>query len=343
VHNFWTAVVFAVIPAALLLLAIYYVDRHEKEPIRLLAIALLFGAVIAPLVAVLLEKAFGAPTSMATQATVPLSRLNTTTPIVEEAVRAAAILAVILLVLYEVDDILDGLIYGAVVGVGFALAANFVSIISTPNFGESNSASLFATSVSGLNHLFYGGVIGVLVAAVRRRGRAWMAGAAVVGWLVAAGFHLIHDYLPSWVGSSAGDVGGGGVRSLLTDLPNVLGLVALAVIAVFALGREAYIVGHELRPEVERGVATPEDYANLTNSARRFWTLFHTLFSRGEHAWRLRRQIFSLETELAFRKYHRREDRQQSRHYRDEDSYRKQIVETRAQLEALLAEGVTAR
>src|SRR5437899_779382 len=182
--NLGTAFVWAVLPAVVLLAGLYWIDRYEKEPVRLLAIALVFGAIVAPVVAVLVGKAAGVPTSMAVQTTVPASRLNATTPIVEAVVLGLTVGVVFLLVRREVDGLLDGLIYGAVVGVGFAMAANFVAILSTPSLGGSVTPSLFAAMVAGLNDLFYAGLVGLALAWARDRDVRTLVASGGVGTVV---------------------------------------------------------------------------------------------------------------------------------------------------------------
>ncbi len=331
--SFWTAIVWAVIPGLVVLWGIWLLDRYEKEPLRLLGLALLFGAILAPLLAYGIEKGLGISTSFSVHDVIPQFQLGPGLPIVEELVRAAAVFLVILLVRSEIDDVLDGIIYGGVVGVGFGAAANFVSIWETPSLGGSAVPSLYTTAISQLNHVFYGAVIGLAIGLYRRGSTSRMAAGAALGAAAAIGLHLLHDYLPSWGATSATAPTSDFWDRLANQAPNYIGIVALAVIAHWAIGREKVIVGQGLKDEVENGVVTASDYANVTNSFRRTSTLWSALFARGERVWRLRRRLYALEVELAFRKYHRREDTSmESRHFLDEDEYRQEIKKARSQL-----------
>ncbi|MBA2358268.1 MAG: PrsW family intramembrane metalloprotease, partial [Actinobacteria bacterium] len=167
--SFWTALIWAIVPMLLLLAAIWWVDRYEKEPLRLLGLALVFGGVLAPAITYALDRAFDIATSLSSQQIVPEPSLGVGTPLVEEVVRGLAILAVFLLVRFEIDDLLDGLVYGGIVGLGFGAAANFVGIWNTPSLGSDTDSSLYTSLISQLNHVFYGAVIGLALAAVRRR------------------------------------------------------------------------------------------------------------------------------------------------------------------------------
>src|SRR5438552_5042719 len=166
--SFLTAFVWGVIPMLVLLAIVYFVDRYEKEPLKLLAVALVMGAIIAPLVAVLIEDGLNIRSSAFVSSTIPFTQLTPWTPIIEEVVRGLAILAVFFIVRYEIDDLLDGVVYGAVVGIGFGLAADFWAILQAPNLGQSITPALPGIMVAGFNHVFYGAVIGLVVATARR-------------------------------------------------------------------------------------------------------------------------------------------------------------------------------
>ena len=129
-----TAILWSVIPAILLLAAIYYLDRFEKEPGRLILIALGAGAVVAPVATAWIEKAFDVPNTVATsQAIIVPAFVNANQAIIVSIVLGVVMLGVFYIVRHEIDDLLDGLVYGAVVGVGFGLAANFWTIWTTPD------------------------------------------------------------------------------------------------------------------------------------------------------------------------------------------------------------------
>ena len=324
-----TAILWSAIPAILLMAGIYYLDRYEKEPVRLIGIALVAGAVVAPIATAWIEKAFGVPNSLGSQAFFFIGAENANQPIIEEIVRGLVLVAVFFLVRYEIDDLLDGLVYGGMVGVGFGLAANFWTVWATPPIaGGLSNHSLFSTIVASFNWVFYGGVIGLCLAAARRASLARVVSMAVLGTGIAMGFHLLHDFLPTWVAASANHVQTSGLAKFLGDLPNVLGLVALAAIAVWTTGREKVIVARELQDEVTSGVVGPDEYKAITNPGRRFGSLASAM-GKGMSTWRLRRRLYVLEVELAFRKHHDKSDRTTPAQLATPEEYRRQIAETR--------------
>jgi RsiW-degrading membrane proteinase PrsW (M82 family) len=334
--DLFTAIVWAIVPAAILLLLIYALDRYEKEPLRLLVVAFLFGAVVAPLVAFLVQRLLDVPTSMAVADVVPESRLNLTTPVVEEVVKGLTVLAVFLLARHEFDSLLDGFVYGAVVGVGFGAAANFVAIMSTqPLIGSTSvdvTPSLFAAMVAGLNQVVYVGIVGLALASARGGSTGKVLVALVVGVLAALGLHLLHDYLPSLLAGDASGATGGG--AWLADLPNLIGLVGLGVMIVWATAREGGIVAGQLADEVATGTVLPDEYRVVTNPVKRSGRLLSSLLREGGDVWRARRTLYVQEVELAFRKHHARTGRQPAGTGLDEDEYRRRIAEARGRIEA---------
>ncbi len=331
--SFWTALVWAIIPMLVLLGLIWWLDRYEKEPLRLLGLALVFGGVLAPVIAYAIEKGLDIHTSFFSANIIPKSQLGIGTPLVEEIVRGVAILVVLLLVRFEIDDLLDGIVYGGVVGAGFGAAANFVSIWSTPSLGENTTPSLYTSLITSFNHVFYGAVIGVAIAAARKKELPVMAGAAAAGIAAAFGFHVLHDYLPWWAASDASNAGQNFGSVVLTQAPSYLGVFALGLIALWAVGREKVIVGRQLQDELDRGTITADEYANVTNSFRRSYSLWSALLQRGERVWRVQRRLYGLIVELAFRRYHQREDTSaESRQFLSETAYRERIAETRTEL-----------
>jgi RsiW-degrading membrane proteinase PrsW (M82 family) len=106
-------------------LAIWLLDLYEREPISLVLAAFVWGGVVATGLAVtvntslieVLAKLFG-PTLAQTWgvAIVP--------PPVEETLKFLGVVTIFLIARNEIDDVLDGFVYGAVIGLGFAAVEN---------------------------------------------------------------------------------------------------------------------------------------------------------------------------------------------------------------------------
>jgi hypothetical protein len=222
------------------------------------------------------------------------------------------------------------------------MAANFWIVWTTPDIlGGPSTHSLFSTVISSLNWVFYAGVIGLFLGFARRGSIGKVIGMALLGTGVAMAFHLLHDYLPVWVATSRTDVAPNGVARFLTDLPNILGLVALAVIAVWVTGREKVLVGEELQDEVASGVVTADDYNTIVGPFRRFGVLASAM-GKGMSTWKLQRRLYVLEVELAFRKHHDKSERNTPDKLLTPEEYRQRITETRQALGAAPAAEATS-
>ncbi|MFO7664969.1 MAG: PrsW family glutamic-type intramembrane protease, partial [Chloroflexota bacterium] len=100
---------------------IYWVDHYEKEPWWLLAAAFVWGAVPAALLAVVSNFLFSAPFYLLLDTNAAdLFSSSLVAPMVEEIAKGLILLVILFLWRHELDSPLDGIIYGAMVGMGFA-------------------------------------------------------------------------------------------------------------------------------------------------------------------------------------------------------------------------------
>ncbi len=172
------SVLAALVPTALYTLLVWWADRHEREPLPLLLAVFFWGAVPATAVALALE----GPSQTIPQVYEGITRgaiLSSAlgVPIIEEVVKALALLAVVTLASREFDGVLDGIVYGAVVGFGFAMTENIFYFIGA--YGE-QGWSWWAAVVGlravifGFNHAVFTACTGIgFGLAVLSRRRAW--------------------------------------------------------------------------------------------------------------------------------------------------------------------------
>jgi len=128
-------------------LVILWLDRNEREPVYLIFTALFWGGVMATGASGLLNtingiffQSMATDTSVANQMTASLSA-----PPVEEITKGLALLFIYLFFTKELDSILDGIVYGALVGLGFAVFENYTYYFNA-GAAESNSVASFASA-----------------------------------------------------------------------------------------------------------------------------------------------------------------------------------------------------
>jgi RsiW-degrading membrane proteinase PrsW (M82 family) len=333
------AVLWGLVPAALFLFILWWLDRHEKEPLQLLLVSLV-GGLAAFGIMVAVEAVLGLRLGLVPPY-VSLEDVGSGPRILAEIVKAIVLVVLVYWLGSEFDGPLDGLVYGGALGAGFALGQNLVYFVSTAvTYGGLETVSFateLAIAVSSFNHAFYSALFGLglgyLRAAPRSATARW---APVFGLAAALGFVLVHDWLPrlserlgaTWPAEMLVWVG------LLLQLSNGLGLVALGIVVAWAWEKEEGVVEGQLRDEVEAGVVTPEDYEALSSSFGRLAREVDALVTRGLHYWLTLRQLHELEIELAYRKWHSAKEhalRGPERHH-SEAEYRARIAEVRARL-----------
>jgi RsiW-degrading membrane proteinase PrsW (M82 family) len=122
-----TIVLSAAAPALLYAFVIARLDRRRPEPAAALVVAVLAGAVVAAYVSHTVNERMLAYTATLTSAdrVRPLAG-GFGAPVVEEIAKGTVLAAIVLLGRGLVDGTLDGIVYGALVGVGFAFTENVV-------------------------------------------------------------------------------------------------------------------------------------------------------------------------------------------------------------------------
>jgi RsiW-degrading membrane proteinase PrsW (M82 family) len=299
------AVVGTGLPTAAYASLVWWLDRYEKEPVWLLALAFGWGAVPAAILSLVLEMAIDIPIyslggdSLAAQ----LLSYGVGAPLIEESVKGIALVALVLLFPHEFDSLLDGIIYGAMIGLGFSMTETSVAytlpILLERGLGPGLINLLWRAVFFGLNHAFWSAVTGAGMAYARLAARAvpWIVGPASA-WGLAILLHGLHN-----------------VGAILTEpafcLPLGLslivdwgGLLGLGIVAVLVLRRERIWIVQGLADEVSQGTLSQAELGLLCSATRRGIVRWQALARGGLHAfWAIGRYSQSA-TELAFRKRH---------------------------------------
>lgn len=300
-----TAVLFysflaAAIPTLFYLFLIYSVDRYEKEPLWLLSATFLWGAVPAILLAFFFNTVLGSPFYLLTAETQTATTAVAVfiAPFVEESVKGAALLLIFLFWQQEIDSPLDGIIYGAMVGFGFAMVENIYYFINEYSWGGGTALSIniFMRSVLfGLNHALFSSLTGLGIAVARLTTRtSYKWSLPIIGWATAVFLHFMHNFTVS-VGS---------VWVCLTFILDWGGVWLMLAIIVWALLQERRWLKTYLASEVQQGTLTSRQYELACSGHRRALFNLEQLFGQG---WRANRQasaFFHRCSELAYKKHH---------------------------------------
>jgi RsiW-degrading membrane proteinase PrsW (M82 family) len=306
------AALLALVPTLIYALVIWWLDRHEKEPLPLLVVAFVWGAIPAVVLAIVLEIVAGIPLEqLLSETTVEAATSNIIAPMVEELVKA--IILVVLFIAYkrEFDNVLDGIVYGAMVGLGFAFVENILYLggeaIDTGSVGGMVALWIFRAGLFGLNHSMFTAMTGAALGLARSLRRPMLKGLVpVLGIVAAMAFHAAHNTLVTQVASIALDEAD--VTPLLGACVAIFaadwgGILLVFVLAMVSASREAHVMRETLIEEVALGRFTPDEYETLVSGRKRLSARWAVLFTRGWRPWRQLGKFFDLATELAFRKH----------------------------------------
>jgi RsiW-degrading membrane proteinase PrsW (M82 family) len=285
----------SVVPTALYISALYWLDRYEKEPRLLVTAAFLWGGIPALGLALGAELFFRLPQDLIGSRVLGAARLGFIAPLVQESLKGIAVLYIALRYRREFDNVLDGIIYGAVVGCGFAMTGNLIGHLSAfalRGFEALRAPVLVEGLLYGLNHAFYTAVFGAGLGFARLASAHWRRWAwPLIGFLLAVTAHALHNLL-AW-------------SPLGVDIVNVVttgaGILVIGLVATWSLHRQRMSLRSELQAEL-----APALYRELVapgGRARAKWLALQTEGLRG--CWRTRR-LHQRCAELAFRKTEQR-------------------------------------
>ncbi len=316
---FLTAIAAAAIPTAIYSMLLWWLDRYEKEPLSLIFAAFWWGAIPALALALLVELFVLVP--LEPHLIGPEVSNWSIVPIIEELLKALAVVGLYTWARREIDGPLDGIVYGALVGFGFSMTENALYFLRYDNI-----TTLFwlRSVLFGMNHAFFTSMVGLAFGLVRHQRDPILKGLVLAcGFLLAVLFHAAHNYFISE------PTAGGIVASWVVQS---VGVLVVLLVAVLAWRGERAVMERELRDEVADGVLSSEEYQEITSSMRRLQHQTRALLLGGWACfWKVRR-LHHLTTELAFCKSRiRMADRYQR--CDETDDLRHEITALRAALE----------
>ncbi|HEY8634536.1 MAG TPA: PrsW family intramembrane metalloprotease [Candidatus Dormibacteraeota bacterium] len=320
-------------------------DRNEKEPWRLVLVAFAWGAIVATSMVIWGESLWGA---IAERTLVPGPGLDASNAfsagLLEELAKGIAVLLLFLVMRNEFDDVVDGIVYGAAVGLGFnfmesiAYMTNLYAIFSPEGAGGYAAGfQWYARQVLGLffGHATYTALIGAGIGIARQLpGRREKVIAIASGFLVAIAAHFSWD---AWLaffpveGSVLGLVEIH-LRTLIMTGPFTAAVVALLLSGIQI---EARALADQLRKEAAEGSGAilPPDVDVLSSPWRRLTERMRALGKGGLRAYLALARLQTAQLDLAMERWHRErneiEDPLEAEH-----ELRRRVIELRRQAAA---------
>jgi RsiW-degrading membrane proteinase PrsW (M82 family) len=286
------------IPAYLYACLLYWLDRYEREPWPLLGGAFVWGAVVAAGASYVLNTVFGVGVYLMTNSEgwTDIAVSSISAPLVEETLKAFAVLIVFIVFSKEFDSVVDGLLYASVTALGFAATENVFYLYESGYLEQGWQGMWFLfwlrVVLGAWGHPFYTAFTGIGLALARmNRSRLVKLLAPLLGWGLAVFVHFLHNTLAVFA----------------TDLESLVlvyvvdwsGWLLMALVGLAALLRERSWIRSQLLEEVNNGLITQAQYHIATSRLRRSRAQWR---SHGRSQKQLTKRFYTLCTELAFKK-----------------------------------------
>jgi RsiW-degrading membrane proteinase PrsW (M82 family) len=340
--NIALALTIALIPALGINLLVNFIDRFEREPWFLRLAAFLWGAIIAIPTALLIEHNIDLATlNIAGSDDLLRSFLGgLNAGVTEETVKGLGLLLLFLVLRDEFDNITDGIVYGALIGAGFAMVENFVKF--TQYSDQFLPYLIVGRVVLGwLCHSTFTACFGATLGYVRHTRVRWRQIVfPLLGYLCAVSLHTVFDFINLFANAMVlaypenVNVGRVSLIAITGDyVPPFIAQVILLYFLIKALIHEGAVIREFLVSEVSDGVVMVDEYALLQNSFLRTKMERRILWLYGFKQWLRIKALYQTEIGLAFRKWHvSMGDKPKLGYIHVEDAYRNRIRHLRQQI-----------
>jgi protease PrsW len=241
------ATLLAAVSFPVLILICFWLDRYEPEPAGYRLAALGWGAVAAVMLSFLAEQfLFGLP------GTNEFVAAAVGAPVVEELAKGLFFVAIIVFRRSEIGGLLDGIIYGALVGIGFAFVEDILYYLQSLQAGQLGVTFFLRGIMGPFAHPLFTAATGIGIGiAVSSRRPVVRVLAPILGFLAGVLLHAI------WNGSAFWEDGQGflfAYGAIMLPL-----LVVILAVAIWARSREGKMLTAALHQVAQMGWIRPEE------------------------------------------------------------------------------------
>jgi len=287
----------AIVPVPVYVALALWLDRFEPEPARTLWQTFAWGATVAVFVALIVNML--SQDVLAVVAGPDAAELFgniVTAPVVEELAKGFALLVLFRELKDEFDGVVDGVVYAAMVGLGFAMIENVQYYGAAIADGAQSSVVTFFLRgmLSPFAHPLFTSMFGIGLGIVRERhgeGRSWAA--PFLGLTVAIALHSLWNLAASFEGWFF-------ALYLMVMLPTFFGVLMLIYLS---LRREGRVLREHLGPLVGDGILTVDELECLCRVRTRMGASVTAWRRGGIPHWRARRELHRVASELAFHRW----------------------------------------
>ena len=153
---------FIAIPTFIYAAIVRRIDRFEREPVRYVIAAFIWGAMPAAILALIAQLVLAVPAKAAFgQSGASALSTSIVAPVTEEVFKGLAVLFICLWRRREFDGWVDGIVYGSTVGFGFAFVENILYLSDAHTVGAWIELFLLRVIIFGFMHGFYTSLTGI--------------------------------------------------------------------------------------------------------------------------------------------------------------------------------------
>lgn len=316
------------------------IDRNEKEPWRLVLVAAAWGAIVATSLVVWAETLW----ELSAQRTlVPGPGLDASLAfmagIIEEVAKGLAVVLLFLVTRDDFDDVVDGIVYGAAVGLGFNFMesvdymTNLYSIFAPEGYGPTAAGvQWYGRQVLGLffGHATYTAFIGAGLGLARQLPQVRRKVLAVVGgFLIAIAGHFSWDAWAQFfpIQNTLFGLVEIHLRTLIMTGPFTAALIALLL---FGIRYEGQNMAEQMRREAATGAGAilPEEVPILSSPWRRFRQRVQAMNRAGIAGYLRVSRLQTAQLDLAMERWHRAR-RELDSPLEAEDALRRRVIALR--------------
>lgn len=253
------ASVIAIIPLAIVLAGVLWIDRWEPEPRGLLVFGFLWGATVSIVISLIVD--LGVQIVIGEQ---PVFQTVVQAPLVEESAKGLGVLLIFLVGRRYFDGPVDGIVYGAVVAAGFAFTENIQYFAIEVAETGAGVIALFVIRglMSPFAHVMFTMMTGLGIGLGARKNVGLAIVGGLVGLLAAMALHAL------WNGAAvlSADLGAWVGFYVIVQVPLFIGAIVLVVLL---RKQEAKLTAERLHEYAAAGWLSPEEVPTLATPAGR--------------------------------------------------------------------------
>jgi len=260
------SVVAATVPMLGFLWLVWWLDRYDREPVGLYLLTFVWGAVGSITVAMLGSCIVELPILILAPGLADTAGAVLVAPLVEEPSKACFLL--LLMFSRHFDNMTDGFVYGAAIGLGFGMTENFMYFADVGATGDAVGwvmTVVIRTLYSAVMHATATSIVGASLGWAKFRGPAAIVLFGTAGICIAIAVHAFWNGMLTL--DAAANANGALLGINLLIFPFEVGFTAL--VFQVCLLQESAVIRRELREEAEQGRIPPEHPAIIASWWRR--------------------------------------------------------------------------